>query len=48
MRNLEEINDYVYGQSILKGKVITDPEYKQQELEEYENNPFIEIRVDIR
>lgn len=42
MRNLDEMNDYVYGQSILKGKVITDPEYKQQELEEYENNPFIE------
>jgi ABC-type oligopeptide transport system ATPase subunit len=42
MRNLGEINDYVYGQSILKGKVITEPEYKQQELEEYENNPFIE------
>lgn len=36
-------NSDVFGsQSILKGRVNHDPDYKKQELIEYENNPFIE------
>lgn len=42
MRSLVANNFDVYGQSLLKGKVISNPEYLPQELEEYENNPFIE------
>lgn len=35
------------SQSLLKGRVVFEPEYKTQELKEYENNPFIEALPDI-
>lgn len=38
------VNDFNFfgSQSLLKGKVVFEPEYEVQELVEYENNPFIE------
>ncbi len=35
-------NDYIINYSVFKGRVIWEPEYLKQELDEYENNPFIE------
>jgi hypothetical protein len=42
MRNLENNTNLFGSHSLLKGRVIFEPEYKTQELREYENNPFIE------
>lgn len=48
MRNLVKKNDdSLYIRPILKGKVIQNPRYKKQELEEYSNNPFIEALPNI-
>ncbi len=47
MRSLEN-NLNLYGsQSLLKGRIVFEPEYKKQELLEYENNPFIEALPDL-
>ncbi len=43
-----ENNINLFGsQSLLKGRVEFEPEYKSQELKEYANNPFIEALPDI-
>lgn len=35
-------NDYIMNYSVFKGRVVWEPEYLKQELDEYEDNPFIE------
>ncbi len=42
MKNLENNTNIFGSHSLLKGRVVFEPEYKAQELREYENNPFIE------
>lgn len=42
MKNLVNNTDMVGNQSLLKGRIVFEPEYKIQELDEYANNPFIE------
>jgi len=47
MRSLENNMNLFGSQSLLKGRVIFEPEYRTQELKEYENNPFIEALPDL-
>lgn len=43
MRNLNSKLIHLINQSILKGDIIIQPVYHQQELQEYEDNPLIEV-----
>ena len=47
MKNLEDEIKLFGSHTLLKGSVVYEPEYKTQELREYENNPFIEALPDL-
>lgn len=47
MKSLENDIKLFGSHSLLKGRVVFEPEYKAQELREYENNPFIEALPDL-
>lgn len=44
---MKENNNLIASQRIHQGRIVTCPEYKQQPLEEYNNNPFIEALPNI-